>query len=204
MQVGRAEGSIVVIMTRAIVASICRIIGDFITYENVGAYRHKAVCRCGNWESVPYERIGHADTDILTRNVWNHAFAHFRFTDPPTIALEYSSAIETGGADGQRVWGRRIPSVLFHVPPHLDVRFTAAACDAGTHGLAVQDAQQLALWVCLVQDTAAVACGMPDPQRVTCAEHDTWRTPAHLLAHHHAATPEARSAARPSAGRSYS
>lgn len=98
---------------------------------------------------------------------------------PETVAEKYSQTIASGDQLARIEWEGRIPSVRFPrgKPSALLDKFQAVADErAASYTKATEDSQGM-LWSALVQDDAAVACGMDADQRVTCKEHATWRTP---------------------------
>lgn len=104
-----------------------------------------------------------------------------------TIAEKYAAVAHEPYAWAEREpWERRIPSVIYpNGKPGdvLDKFFDVAQATGDT--LSDMDGERDGyLYSALCQDAAAVATGMPEDRRVTCAEHRTWRTAAHLAEMH--------------------
>lgn len=106
---------------------------------------------------------------------------------PQTIAEEYGKVAHKPFAwDEREPWEQRIPSLLYPRGKSITLleKFQAVANATGEELIGMDGERDGYLYSALCQDAAAVATGMPEDQRVTCAEHRTWRTRAHLANAH--------------------
>lgn len=112
---------------------------------------------------------------------------------PLTLAEKFAEAIRANDSVARDELIDQIPSIRY--PRGKGAELVEKIAEFGTHyGRSLEkewyvktDAEGW-LFSYAVQDAAAVHCGMPEDQQVTCVEHRTWRTAAHLAKHYAGAT----------------
>jgi hypothetical protein len=112
---------------------------------------------------------------------------------PMTLAEKFAESIRTNDSVARDELIDQIPSIRY--PRGKGAELVEKIAEFGTnYGRSLEkewyvktDAERW-LFSYAVQDAAAVHCGMPEDQQVTCVEHRTWRTADHLTKHHTGAT----------------
>ncbi len=110
-----------------------------------------------------------------------------------TIVEKFGDAIRTNDVVARDVLVNQIPSSRYRCGEGVDFaeKYAEFSADYGRvleKGWHVETDAERWLFSCAVQDAAAVHCGMPEDQQVTCVEHRTWMTAGHLAKHHAHAT----------------